>query len=121
MEHTVHTDSIFTLTEINTESMIDICDIRYSAAESSSWIYDITAHTIQVDLSINTSVSIKVCRSRSLYANIGIIRKDPLSCYVRRSTAWISVCEADKMMRWCSSDVCYENVSIWLYYNSIMK
>ena len=53
------TPDTMSLTNIHTDCLLYITCIRYSTAEPSSWRHDITIPTVQVDLSIITSVSTK--------------------------------------------------------------
>ena len=78
---------LITLTYVSTDSLVYLSSIRYHTTEQSSWRYDISIDSVQVDCSIISSGSAECCWILYWSRNsCHPIRKVPLS-----KSVWISL------------------------------
>ena len=92
---------------IDTGGPINFHSIRYFTTEQSSWRYDTSVDSVQVDCSIISSVSIECCSSiasfhSSYHWNTCLIRKVPLSSSPLSRTTWPPVSDALESSVGCS-------------------
>ena len=90
-------------TYINTDGLFSIRSIKYHTTELSSGHCDTSINSVQVDISIISSVSIKHSTVIRQCRNSSPIRKEPVSLSIwRRVTAWPPVSDALESRVGCS-------------------